>query len=274
MIKINESTINKSFNSVNNYAICLYIQLFNGEKLRFTNYDSDIIIKERTYIANTILTYKSVEKNSELSKENNEIFGIINDTYFKQEDIIKGKLNNVYVEIFLINASDLNSDKLIINQGYINNIKITDNKFVANISSIQNKLNKKITYSFSQHCRAQFCDKKCALEEDNYTFHGMITKIISNNIFYDSKRNEENFYFNFGKITFLSGINSGLCFQIKNFIDNEIELISSHIYKLKIGDRYSIIAGCDKYFSSCTTKFGNALNFRGEPYISKVLTCL
>jgi len=112
------------------------------------------------------------------------------------------------------------------------------------------------------------------LQENNYTFHGKITALISHNIFYDSKRNEENFYFNFGKITFLSGTNSGLCFQIKNFTDNEIELILPYMNKLEIGDKYSIIAGCDKYFSSCTTKFNNALNFRGEPYISKVLTRL
>jgi uncharacterized phage protein (TIGR02218 family) len=274
MIKINESTKSKSFNSVNNYTICWYIQLLNGEQLRFTNHDSDITVEGRTYVADAAFTYKSVAKNSELSKEDNEIFGIINDKYFKQEDIINGKLDNVYIEIFLVSASDLDGNKLIINQGYINNIKITDNKFVANISSIQNKLNKKITHSFSQRCRAQFCDKKCTLQEDNYTFHGEITALVSHNIFNDSKRNEENFYFNFGKITFLSGTNSGLCFQIKNFIDNKIELILPRTNRLEIGDRYSIIAGCDKYFSSCINKFNNALNFRGEPYISKVLTGL
>ena len=164
MIKINELIKSKSFNSVNNYAICWYIQLLNGEQLRFSNYDSDIIIKGQTYIADTTLTYKSIKKNAELSKEDNEICGIINDNYFKQEDIIKGKLNNVYVEIFLINTVDLDGDKLIINQGHINNIKIADKKFVANISSIHNKLNKKITHSFSQRCRAQFCDKKCTLQ--------------------------------------------------------------------------------------------------------------
>lgn len=174
----------------------------------------------------------------------------------------------------MINTSDLDSDKLIINQGYINNIKVTDNKFVANISSIQNKLNKKITHSFSQRYRAKFCDNKCALHEENYTFNGRITKIISNNIFYDFERNEENFYFNFGEITFLSGSNSGLCFQIHNFKDNKIELISPYINKFEINDQYSIIAGCYKNFLSCITKFNNALNFRGEPYISKVLTRL
>jgi hypothetical protein len=55
----------------------------------------------------------------------------------------------VYIELFLINTDNLDSGKLFINQGYINNIKIADKKFVANISSIQNKLNKKITHSFS-----------------------------------------------------------------------------------------------------------------------------
>ena len=274
MIKINKSTKSKSLKLVSNYAICWHLQFINGDELRFTNYDSDIIINEQTYIANSVLTYRSIEKNSESLKEDNEICGIINDNYFKQEDILNGKLNNVYIEIFLINTVDLDSDKLIINQGYINNIKIVANKFIANISSIQNKLNKKITHSFSQRCRAQFCDNKCTLQKKNYTYYGKITKIISNNIFYDSKRNEENFYFNFGEITFLSGSNSGLCFQIKNFTNNEIELISPYIYKLKIDDQYSIIAGCDKNFSSCITKFDNALNFRGEPYISKVLTRL
>jgi uncharacterized phage protein (TIGR02218 family) len=61
---------------------------------------------------------------------------------------------------------------------------------------------------------------------------------------------------------------------VKNFKNGEIELILPSIYKLEIGDEYSIIAGCDKNFSSCITKFDNALNFRGEPYISKVLTRL
>ncbi|WP_236869726.1 phage BR0599 family protein [Candidatus Bandiella numerosa] len=110
--------------------------------------------------------------------------------------------------------------------------------------------------------------------EKNYKFYGKISKVFSNNILFDAERKEENFYFNFGKITFLSGNNTGLCFQVKNFKNGEIELILPSIYKLEIGDTYSVIAGCDKNFSSCVTKFNNALNFRGEPYISKVLTRL
>jgi uncharacterized phage protein (TIGR02218 family) len=274
MIKTNEFTKSESSNSVNNYAICWHIQLTNGDQLRLTNYNEDINIKDYKYIAESIFTYKSIEKSSELLTEKNEICGIICDKYFKRQDIINGKLNDAYIEIFLINTNNLDNGKLILNQGYVSNIKIINNKFIANISSLKNKFNNKITNSFSQNCRAKFCDKDCSLYEENYKFYGKISKVISNNTLFDAERNEENFYFNFGEITFISGNNTGLCFQVKNFKNGEIELNLPSIYKLAVGDTYAIIAGCDKNFSSCVTKFNNALNFRGEPYISKVLTRL
>jgi uncharacterized phage protein (TIGR02218 family) len=274
MIKTNEFTKSESSNSVSNYAICWHIQLTNGDQLRLTNYNEDINIKDYKYIAESIFTYKSIEKSSELLAGKNEICGIICDKYFKRQDIINGKLNDAYIEIFLINTNHLDNGKLILNQGYVSNIKIIDNKFIANISSLKNKFNNKITNSFSQNCRAKFCDKDCSLYEENYKFYGTISKVLSNNTLFDAERNEENFYFNFGEITFISGNNTGLCFQVKNFKNGEIELNLPSIYKLAVGDTYAIIAGCDKNFSSCVTKFNNALNFRGEPYISKILTRL
>jgi uncharacterized phage protein (TIGR02218 family) len=34
-----------------------------------------------------------------------------------------------------------------------------------------------------------------------------------------------------------------------------------------VGDAFTVSAGCDKQFSTCRTKFDNALNFRGFPYM-------
>ncbi len=33
------------------------------------------------------------------------------------------------------------------------------------------------------------------------------------------------------------------------------------------GDTFNAIAGCDKTFDACVSKFNNAVNFRGEPYV-------
>ena len=33
------------------------------------------------------------------------------------------------------------------------------------------------------------------------------------------------------------------------------------------GDTFVVTAGCDKRFETCTSKFANALNFRGFPHL-------
>ena len=34
-----------------------------------------------------------------------------------------------------------------------------------------------------------------------------------------------------------------------------------------VGDTFHAVAGCDKSFPTCYNTFGNAVNFRGEPYV-------
>ncbi|HEY6917055.1 MAG TPA: phage BR0599 family protein, partial [Allosphingosinicella sp.] len=34
-----------------------------------------------------------------------------------------------------------------------------------------------------------------------------------------------------------------------------------------VGDLVEIAEGCDRSFATCRTRFGNAVNFRGEPHL-------
>ena len=36
---------------------------------------------------------------------------------------------------------------------------------------------------------------------------------------------------------------------------------------IEIGDQFTATAGCDKRFDTCRTKFSNAANFRGFPFM-------
>ena len=75
----------------------------------------------------------------------------------------------------------------------------------------------------------------------------------------------------FGRLTWTSGAHDGLT-----------ELIRSHrrgadAHRLvfqsdgrpppEVGDTFSIVAGCDKTFSTCKAKFDNHENFRGFPHL-------
>jgi uncharacterized phage protein (TIGR02218 family) len=37
--------------------------------------------------------------------------------------------------------------------------------------------------------------------------------------------------------------------------------------QVALGAAVTLVAGCDRRFSTCAAKFGNALNFRGFPHV-------
>lgn len=69
-----------------------------------------------------------------------------------------------------------------------------------------------------------------------------------------------------GKITFTSGLNNGLTYQIKDWDPTlkAFTLMRPPGYPISAGDTYSATKGCDKLMSTCRTVYANALNFRGE----------
>jgi len=54
---------------------------------------------------------------------------------------------------------------------------------------------------------------------------------------------------------------------VKEHRNKVVTLFTSPPYQISVGDKYSILAGCDKTFSTCKNKFHNTVNFRGEPYV-------
>lgn len=74
-------------------------------------------------------------------------------------------------------------------------------------------------------------------------------------------------YFDYGLITFTSGLNIGLSMEVKNYAPGVIVLQLPMPYAVAPGDAYTMIAGCDRTLPTCRDRFANVVNFRGEPYL-------
>lgn len=44
-------------------------------------------------------------------------------------------------------------------------------------------------------------------------------------------------------------------------------LTDAPAYPAAVGTRVLLTEGCDKQMATCSARFGNAINFRGEPYL-------
>ena len=263
--------ISANNSSVTEYAICWHIKLTNGVQIGVTDHDNDIEVTGVKYLSKALVKYDVAQKSSNMLKGINEISGIIDHELIKEDDILKGKFDNALLSIYLVDYKNIKKSPYLLKQGYIGNIKCSNNQFYADIYPLTEKLNSNIIQSFSPYCRAKFCDKKCQLDKGIYTKIGKIDKVINKNSFLDEGRNEVKGYYDFGTIKFLSGKNKDIILEISNFHNQVIEVILPPLVELNLGDKYEITAGCDKNFSTCINKFNNAINFRGEPHISEVI---
>jgi hypothetical protein len=81
------------------------------------------------------------------------------------------------------------------------------------------------------------------------------------------KINYQQGYFTYGVVSWLTGQNAGYKMDVRQSSPGSITLALPMTYPIAVGDTYSIVAGCDKTASTCRQRFGNFVNFRGEPFI-------
>ncbi len=77
------------------------------------------------------------------------------------------------------------------------------------------------------------------------------------------------FAFYGAKITWLSGPNAGTDSFVRTWITatKTLKVYVPLTDNISIGDKFLFSLGCNKTISDCATRFNNAINFRGEPYL-------
>lgn len=78
-------------------------------------------------------------------------------------------------------------------------------------------------------------------------------------------------YYTAGRVTFTTGANAGKFYEIEAHIAQGgsavISLRDALVYPVSVGDQATLEPGCDFTLGCCAYKFGNAINFRGEPHL-------
>ncbi len=70
-----------------------------------------------------------------------------------------------------------------------------------------------------------------------------------------------------GVLRWLSGANCGLESAVAESAGAEVTLRAPPPFAVAAGTLVRLDEGCDKTLATCAGRFGNALNFRGEPYL-------
>lgn len=107
--------------------------------------------------------------------------------------------------------------------------------------------------------------------EQAWTRHGEVTAVIDRTAF-DAAIEEPRAadgWFAGGVLAWETGANAGRSCEVRAWVQatGRLTLFLPQPFAIEPGDKFRLYPGCDKRLSTCTSRFANVLNFRGEPYL-------
>lgn len=251
---------------VTTLATCWRLERPDGWTRGFTDHDRDLEFDGLVYTAATGFLPSAIKSGSDLSVDNLDVEGFLDDDALKPEDMTAGLFDGARIEIFLVNWADLSQGRIVLRKGWLGEVKRADSRFSAEIRGLANKLQQTQGILYSRLCRVDLGSPECGVDLGPLTDEYMIETVTAGDGFAIDTARPSGF-FTFGTCTFLSGTNAGAATEILSHINQAIRLFTPMARPMAAGDQVRLVAGCDKTPETCHARFGNILNFRGEPHI-------
>lgn len=267
---------------------CWKAVLRNGTTYGFTNHDRDVWFLDPStwagtggpeplpgeeldttvYKARAGFTRSDIASNTNLEVDNNDVAGMFDDESITEADLLAGLWDGAAIYIFEVNYADLSMGKSKLRYGRLGQVSKGRNQFNAELLGLSWVYTANTVTEITQPgCRATFGDQRCGYDVSTTAATGTVDSYDSSDLkVVDAARSEADDWFGTGKLTFTSGLNNGLTFEVRRYTVGNIYLQTIPPYEVATGDGYTVYRGCDKKFVTCIA-YGNQLNFRGEPHL-------
>ena len=135
--------------------------------LGYTTHIEDRVFEGVTYKAQDGYSASGINSKDDLSVDDLQILGILNNDDMKIEDIEAGKWDDFEAESFLLNYLDLTQGKMMLPAGgNAGEIETRQSTYVAELRGLQHYLDQEIGSLFSVLCRADLGDSLCKVRLD------------------------------------------------------------------------------------------------------------
>jgi len=205
-----------------------------------------------------------------LNVDSMDIRGVLLALGVSEEDINAGLWDNCQFEAIRVNWADLTMGHEEMKYGWFGEISVGRNEFTAELRGLTQRLQSTLGEVVSQACKNDLFDAKCGIVpiEGTWKFSGTaVTGVTSKRRFVMSSLAQSAGFFSAGKVTWTTGLNTGLSMEIKSHTaGGNIELQEPMPYDIAITDQATVFKGCLKRKNEdCRDVFANTENHGGFP---------
>lgn len=236
----------------------------DGVALGFTNHDKALYLGGIRHFAAPGMTPSAIRLTDSISPDSAEVEGALSHDLISSIDLRAGAYDGAQIVIGAVDWQSLEFAQIY--TGTIGNIEQDGLRFSAELRSSKHMLEVDVVPRTSPTCRAEFCDKSCGLSAEAFTQIATTDAVDpdSNTV---RITGVEPVLFEQGTLRFCEGVQTGMVFGIVEASPNGFLLDRPIAADTPQQVAVRLRQGCDHTFTTCRTRFANAINFRGEPFL-------
>ena len=245
-------------------AMCWRVERGDGAGLALTNHDEAILSDGALHSPEPGMIPAAVTRRLGLEPHSAEIAGALTSDALEASDLGLGRWDGARVTLTAIDWADPSNDAIQLIAGELGAISSRDGEFSAELRGAATRLGEPVCPATSAECRAQFGDKACRVDLAGRSVVARVVSVEGAQLTVDATVDDR---YALGRLRYLSGANSGLASVIMAAAGSAVSVRDLPRAPVEPGCRIELREGCDKRLETCRDRFGNAVNFRGEPHL-------
>ena len=246
-------------------AFCWRIARGDGVTIGLTSHDRDLRWGGVTYQAAPGMVPSAIERSAGMTPDTVQLTGALTTDLLTNDDMASGRWDGARLTLWAIDWTNPGADPMILSRGQLGAVEMTQGQFSVELQGLAQKLERPVVEAVTPHCRARLGDARCRIDMSGRTLLVRIIE-IDGAIAKTDQPLAPNAY-GFGSLIWTDGPRAGLRDQILTNDADALTLVEAPSFELTNALRVEVSQGCDRRFSTCSTRFDNAANFRGEPHL-------
>ncbi|MCD2325113.1 DUF2163 domain-containing protein [Sphingomonas sp. IC-56] len=245
-------------------ALCWRLERRDGITIGLTAHDRDLLIDGLVYRAAPGMTPSAISRSASLEADSMDVTGALTSSAIGEADLLAGRWDGARVVLF---ATDWTAPDagLPLGEGVIGAVETRGGMLTAELRGAAARLERAVVEETSPDCRAMLGDKRCRVAMAGRRQFARVVAIEGAVVTLDAVEPVANAYGG-GVLRWFGGANGGLEDAVALSEGARVTLLAPPRFA-GAGALVELIEGCDKTLATCAGRFGNAVNFRGEPYL-------
>ena len=245
-------------------ALCWRLERTDGAGIALTSHDQSVLSDGVVFEPAPGIMPASITRKLGLQPDSGEVAGALSSDALEERDLALGRWDGGTVLLTAVDWSDPGGQPVALLGGEIGRVTVDDDAFTADLSGAAARLEQPVCPATSPECRAHFGDKQCRVDLAGRTI--VATVSVADGAVLTVNQPLDDGYL-FGRVRYMSGDNCGLSSVILSVGGSTVQVRDVPRAPVEAGCRVELREGCDKRFTTCVSRFDNAVNFRGEPHL-------